>query len=227
MKQRVQIDNLLLLSVILSTVIFFRFPKIYFTNPWFDDVLDFIGLTAILKGTFIRMAARGHKKVHSREGSGLVMTGLYRYVRNPMYLGSFLLGGGFLLMVWPWWMFSIFAVLFYIRFRKQVLLEEKHLHDLFGKTYDDYCRDVPRVFPRWKSLLAMPVREVMPWNEIWSTSERNAFFLWPVLAFFFELLQKKIVFHAVDVGHTFRIFLLTIVIFVAALGFYYRLRKYK
>ena len=128
--------------MIILTGLLYQFPRVYYANRFFDNILDFIGLSVMLKGVYIRMAARGHKKAHSNQGEGLVTTGLYSYTRNPMYLGTFLVGAGFVLIVWPWWSLPIFGWLFYLRFKKQVLKEEKHLRGLFKEEYKIYCRKV-------------------------------------------------------------------------------------
>jgi protein-S-isoprenylcysteine O-methyltransferase Ste14 len=59
----------------------------------------------------------------------LVINGWYRYVRNPMYWGAFLI----LVGEWGWFV---------------VLYEESALHKKFGAEYDEYRRNVPRWIPR-------------------------------------------------------------------------------
>jgi protein-S-isoprenylcysteine O-methyltransferase Ste14 len=78
----------------------------------------------------------------------LVVTGLYRYVRNPIYVAvsSLIFGQGLLfgsvslleygLVVW----LAFFAFV--------VLSEEPTLRGKFGKEYEDYCARVPRWLPR-------------------------------------------------------------------------------
>ena len=78
----------------------------------------------------------------------LVVTGLYRYVRNPMYVAvsSLIFGQGLLfgsvslleygLVVW----LGFFAFV--------VLYEEPTLREKFDKEYEDYCARVPRWLPR-------------------------------------------------------------------------------
>ncbi|NND70519.1 MAG: isoprenylcysteine carboxylmethyltransferase family protein [Rhodothermales bacterium] len=74
----------------------------------------------------------------------LVVTGPYRFTRNPMYTGLTLLYLGGTLMVnslWPLVMLP--AVLFSI-YRLVIVREEKHLHDTFGNAYGDYTSKVRR-----------------------------------------------------------------------------------
>ena len=79
----------------------------------------------------------------------LVVTGLYRYVRNPMYVGvlSIIIGQGLL--------FGNLRVLAYgiavgVGFALFVMAyEEPTLRRTFGPEYDEFCAHVPRWIPRW------------------------------------------------------------------------------
>jgi len=198
MKTRIKIDSAILSFIIILTGFLYQFSRLYTTGPLADDILDFLGVVVVLKGTFIRMAARGYKKAYSKSGQGLVITGPYTLVRNPMYLGSFLMGAGFVLIVWPWWSLPVFAWLFYLRFNKQIIAEEQYLGGLFGKDYTDYMKKVPRLFPKIKDVLKMKVKEVFPFEYVWSTKERWGLFAWPLLAVLLEGFQEKIVFGETD-----------------------------
>jgi protein-S-isoprenylcysteine O-methyltransferase Ste14 len=78
----------------------------------------------------------------------LVVVGFYRYVRNPMYVGIFLiLLGHFLWFKFVWLMiYLIFAFLIVHLF--VTLYEEPTLKRKFGAAYDDYLGKVPRWIPR-------------------------------------------------------------------------------
>jgi protein-S-isoprenylcysteine O-methyltransferase Ste14 len=80
-------------------------------------------------------------------GEGLVAAGPYRHLRNPLYLGSWLLalgtsilmpldGAGFFLPA-----FSLFVLLL-------ITIEERFLSAKLGNAYQDYRRLVPRWLPR-------------------------------------------------------------------------------
>ena len=81
----------------------------------------------------------------------LVTAGLYRFVRNPMYVGGLLVLLGqaiyfqstaLLLYALGWWL----AVHLFI-----VLYEEPHLKSIFGSDYDEYRRTVSRWIPRLRT----------------------------------------------------------------------------
>jgi len=211
MKPRIKIDSALVALTIIISGILYIFRSLYGIGPFGDDVLDFIGFAILIKGILLRMAARGHKKVHSQQGKGLVMTGLYAYMRNPMYLGSFMIGTGYAVMVWPWWSLPIFAFLFYLRFNRQMVKEEEYLGKHFGAAYKNYCQKVPRMFPRLKSWITMNVKKTFPWNELWNTKEKGMLVGLPVLAVILETMQGNFVYGYTDIFKTAAIFFWTAV----------------
>lgn len=222
MKKRVRIDSSLLSIAVLFTVFLYQFPHVYPSSRLLDNALDWLGFIVLLAGAYIRMSARGVKKAHSQQGAGLVRKGLYTVVRNPMYLGSFMLGSGFVLVVWPFWILPVFAVLFYLRFNKQIVFEEKWLTKNFGEEYETYCRKVPRLFPSLKKLWITNVSTLFPWKETWSTKEIRGLACWPILAVAMESLQEWRVFGAVNIFRTVLIFLSAAVVFFMVMGIRYQ-----
>ncbi len=81
----------------------------------------------------------------------LVVSGLYRYVRNPMYVGVLLIQIGNILCFGSlaqvvYWFFLFIGFNLFIRVN-----EEPYLLKTFGSRYEVYCRAVPRWIPRGKS----------------------------------------------------------------------------
>jgi protein-S-isoprenylcysteine O-methyltransferase Ste14 len=83
-----------------------------------------------------------------------VAAGPYHFVRNPMYIGGFLVLFGFglserspaiVLFTLPW---LLCAHLFVIAY------EEPHLRSTFGTAYEEYCRSVRR----WRPRLSLPAQ---------------------------------------------------------------------
>jgi protein-S-isoprenylcysteine O-methyltransferase Ste14 len=76
--------------------------------------------------------------------SSLVVQGVYRYTRNPMYVGLLLT-----LLAWAVFLANPFAVLWVVFFvayitRFQIIPEERVLVSLFGGEYEAYKRRVRR-----------------------------------------------------------------------------------
>jgi protein-S-isoprenylcysteine O-methyltransferase Ste14 len=78
----------------------------------------------------------------------LVVRGLYRYSRNPMYVGvlTVILGWAALFLSRT---LAIYALGVCVCFNLFVFFyEEPHLRRVFGKDYDDYCTRVGRWLPK-------------------------------------------------------------------------------
>ena len=222
MKQRIRVDAGLLAAVILFTAVLYQFPRLYPPSRFLDNSLDWLGLMAIFAGAYIRMAARGVKKARSRRGDGLVTDGLYSVVRNPMYFGSLMMGAGFVLIVCPVWFLPVFAGIFYLRFRAQIIREERSLAQRFGEDYAAYCRAVPRMFPRRSAFASMNAAALFPWKETWSTKEGRGLPYWSLAAVPMESLQEWRVFGSTNVFQTAGIFLSAALVFLIWLGIRYR-----
>ena len=80
----------------------------------------------------------------------LVITGLYRYVRNPMYVGvvSTILGQG--LILGSLRILEYGAIVWALFFAFVLLYEEPRLRRTFGAEYEAFCAEVPRWIPRLK-----------------------------------------------------------------------------
>lgn len=80
----------------------------------------------------------------------LVVSGLYRYVRNPMYVGVLMMIAGHFLW-FGLWAQLVYAGFIFTAFHLFVLgYEERHLRKTFGTVHEDYMRRVPRWLPRIK-----------------------------------------------------------------------------
>jgi protein-S-isoprenylcysteine O-methyltransferase Ste14 len=78
----------------------------------------------------------------------LVVTGLYRFTRNPMYVGVWTIVAGEAALFGSWWVL-VYAAILGLGFHLRVLLyEEPELRRLFGERFEQYRRAVPRWIPR-------------------------------------------------------------------------------
>ena len=84
---------------------------------------------------------------------GLVTTGLYRFSRNPIYLGLFVTLGGLLLLL-PTWLSLTMLVGTIVGIRNQVLEEERFLRRKYGHEFAVYARRVGRFVPGFGTLSA-------------------------------------------------------------------------
>jgi protein-S-isoprenylcysteine O-methyltransferase Ste14 len=101
------------------------------------------GAVAVL-GLALRAWAAGH----IRKNDALATSGPYAYTRNPLYLGSFLLGLGFTIASSQWWLGLVFAALFLGIYLPVMRVEAATLAEIFGEGYNRYAASVPLFFPR-------------------------------------------------------------------------------
>jgi protein-S-isoprenylcysteine O-methyltransferase Ste14 len=97
----------------------------------------------------------GAGTVHSAgmHGENVVADGPYRYVRNPLYLGTILFTVGLTLIMPPSGaLFGLVAVT--LEQLRLVGAEEVFLRERMGEAYGEYCRRVPRMVPALTPQLA-------------------------------------------------------------------------
>jgi protein-S-isoprenylcysteine O-methyltransferase Ste14 len=78
----------------------------------------------------------------------LVVSGPYRYVRNPMITGVALILAGEAVLFQSWPLAILFVWFVLLNAIYFPLVEERGLRRRFGPEYDAYCADVPRWLPR-------------------------------------------------------------------------------
>ena len=91
----------------------------------------------------IQMGRAWRVGVRAGDAPLFVRHGLFRFSRNPIFVGMALIGLGVALTAGTWWSWAALAV-FVAACAVQVALEEQHLEASFGADYRDYRRHVPR-----------------------------------------------------------------------------------
>ena len=102
-----------------------------------------IGGGIALIGVALRAAASGH----ITKNSELTTSGPYAHTRNPLYLGSMVIALGFAVAAWSWLIVAALLLLFAAIYIPVILAEEAFLRSRFPE-FDEYARQVPRLWPR-------------------------------------------------------------------------------
>jgi protein-S-isoprenylcysteine O-methyltransferase Ste14 len=150
----------ILSGILLGATLFIIFPEIgiyineFFQLPIFRNIIyQIAGLSSCFVSLSLFVCS---SHLFSKIGKGtpapieppkeLVVEGLYRFTRNPIYIGyisaivgEFLIFGHFLLLLYA--LGAIFFVHFYV-----VCVEEPSLKKRFGEYYVIYMKTVPRWF---------------------------------------------------------------------------------
>ena len=120
----------------------FAVALIYFSQP--TGISLWTGLPLVALGEAIRTWSSGH----IRKNKELATDGPYAYTRNPLYLGSFLIGLGFVVTGNSVWVLLVFLIAFGVIYRGVIRYEEDDLARTFGRQFAQYVRTVPRFLPR-------------------------------------------------------------------------------
>ena len=148
-----------LLAWIFAVLLLF-FARTYPTWP---------GIALCFAGATIRFWASGFLRKDTRPAVG----GPYAFVRNPLYLGTYLMALGTALAVQAWGLLIAASILFAVVYHYIILDEEVKLQEIFGEPYLKYCLAVPRFFPRFTPAPHAAMAEVNP-----DASHRK--FSWPL-----------------------------------------------
>lgn len=138
------------LIIIFFTILFIVLTRNgFFSDYFYNNILLYIlGFILIFVGIYLYLASVFSSKLFQNvKCNNLVITGIYSYVRNPIYScflficsGVLLINGNVCLFVLPviYWLFLTVLM-------KNT--EEKWLLEKYGEEYRIYCRSVNRCIP--------------------------------------------------------------------------------
>lgn len=134
-----------------------------------------IGTAVIILGEVIRIYSVSFIGSISRTrkeslGHNLISSGPFRYVRNPLYVGNFLITMGFATYAAQPWFIVFAALAFGFQYYCIVKYEETLLVARFGEEYELYCRQVPAWIPR-----TLPSLDNIEWPTNLSAAMRSEY----------------------------------------------------
>ncbi|MHA2211349.1 MAG: methyltransferase family protein [Candidatus Thorarchaeota archaeon] len=134
-----------------------HFEFIYLTMTMLLGVISIVSLVGniiLLLGSAVLLASRvqigqyGGPRITVEDDHALVTTGMYRYIRNPQYLGFLLLLFGYAFSLGSILVASLIVIGLFAIFRSRIMLEEGLLLDAFGDEYRVYKERTWRLVPR-------------------------------------------------------------------------------
>ena len=155
------------------------------------DAMNWIlGIVLIALGEGIRLAgvaaAGTVTRRRSRTVQRLVTYGIFAWMRNPLYVGNFLIWMGFIVVSDVLWFIPIAIALFAIEYTLIVRYEEGVLESIFGAEYLAYKDRTSRWFPRPP---ATDEEGEHHWGEAWR-SEISTFLQYLLITALFIAKQK-------------------------------------
>jgi protein-S-isoprenylcysteine O-methyltransferase Ste14 len=167
----------------------FLFAVLYFwlARPSWRSLA--LGAIVVVPGLMIRALASGHV----RKNEALATSGPYAYTRNPLYLGSLLMGLGFCAAARSWWVGVALVVMFFAIYLPVIRDEEAFLRRTFPE-FEEYARRVPRMLPRFTRVPSAPSKSLAGFSLDLYLKHREYNALLGALAMFAALVVKKILF---------------------------------
>lgn len=131
------------------------FVGLAWTAPLAEDYawqssIRFVGVGVTVLGVLMRIWSMGYLLKKEE----LATAGPYGRTRNPLYVGTWLIGCGLALnTAWPMNLplFAFYNLMFFWIYRAQIGIEEEMLSSIYGEPYAEYCENVPRFFPGLKA----------------------------------------------------------------------------
>lgn len=120
------------------------FDQVWQLHHYTGAIVFFIGFVIMLL-CIIRFAVKGRGTLSPVDPTKkLVLSGLYHFSRNPMYVGVvlILIGEAIFFQSVALWMYSLFVFITFHMFI--ILVEEPRLRKDFGEDYKKYCKKVRR-----------------------------------------------------------------------------------
>jgi len=137
---------------------------------YFSRMTDFSyrwGAVLMILGELIRIWSLGFME---KKEAKLATSGPYAFVRNPLYIGNFFLGLGVIVITANWIMTLVFLIGFFAIYLGTIRHEEEALRKLLGKPYEEYCKNVPALFPRLTPYVA-PEKTSFDWKRAFKHHE--------------------------------------------------------
>jgi protein-S-isoprenylcysteine O-methyltransferase Ste14 len=133
----------------------FRYP---FAHRGLDLAWDGGCLAVSLLGQVVRFFTVGFvprgtsgRNTRGQVAEVLNTTGMYAVVRNPLYLGNFIIWFGLSLFMKSLW-FSTIIILFFTLFYERIIFrEETFLREKFGDAFRQWADATPAIIPKFKN----------------------------------------------------------------------------
>jgi hypothetical protein len=123
--------------------VIYPFGFIFLLLGTLDDKSLKSGIGYIIAGMLIRLWSNGYAIKNNK----LTTSGPYAFVCNPLYLGTFLIAIGFVIVLKTSWFGLALILTLIFTYYWTIQKEQGMLLAKFGDAYKDYCQKVPAMIP--------------------------------------------------------------------------------
>lgn len=145
----VVISSFIWITVWLLQTLFDKAMGKIFKRLFIGIFINYMGLIFIISGILFFVTAMINMKTSWRVGidkkikTKLVTYGIYKYSRNPAFVGIYLMLSG-LFFVYPNLLTLTVLIMNVLSINNLVIQEERHLEDMFQDEYYEYKKKTPR-----------------------------------------------------------------------------------
>ncbi len=126
-------------------------------GPVAEAVWQGFCLAVALAGEGVRVLTVGFvptrtsgRNTRCQKADSLNTTGIYSTVRHPLYLGNYLIGLAFALLLGVWWLPVLYTLTFWLYYERIMFAEEAFLRRTFGDEFDAWAARTPAFLPRFR-----------------------------------------------------------------------------
>jgi protein-S-isoprenylcysteine O-methyltransferase Ste14 len=146
------------IAIIIPAFHGFHYPhdsRTWYMGTW-GVCLGISLIGVIIRAYTVGYAAKGTSGRNTKEGQiadALNTTGIYSTVRNPLYLGNFIIMLGQVMLLRSAWCILVYVLSFWLYYERIIMAEEDFLRKKFGLVYENFARITPAFIPNlslWK-----------------------------------------------------------------------------
>lgn len=169
----------------------------------FVRYMEDFALVVGLSGLLIRIITVGYtpKNTSGRNTSEgqvadtLNTTGAYSLIRNPLYLGNYLMWLAISMLTGSIWFVIFFSLIFWIYYERIIFAEEAFLREKFGRKYLEWTGKVPPFLPRTLNWNAPDLQ--FSWKKVLK-KEKNGLFALFLVFYIFEVVHISVSGHSIQ-----------------------------
>ncbi|HOW58620.1 MAG TPA: isoprenylcysteine carboxylmethyltransferase family protein [Candidatus Omnitrophota bacterium] len=150
------------IPLLLIPIVFIALRDPSYSAPSFEGSLgrcwDAFAILVSLSGLIVRAMVAGYvprgtsgRNTLTQVAESLNTKGMYSIVRNPLYLGNFLMIFGIFLFLQVWWFVILGSLLFWVYYERIIFTEEEFLRKKFGEPYVAWSNKTPVFIPNFKT----------------------------------------------------------------------------
>jgi len=161
-EQRISRTEKLLLGLLFVTMI--AIPLIYTATSWLDfanyqlagwmgwfGVILMMGALVVFAKAHLDLKSNWSPSLEIYDGHTLVINGIYKFIRHPMYASQWLWATAQILLLQNWLAGPLDLIIFIPFYLLRVRAEERMMQDQFGEVYRNYQLSTGALIPRFNN----------------------------------------------------------------------------